>query len=118
MIEDKASGTQLIQDLIEDGEYAVKKYEPTMDKIMRMHSVTSVIENGFVHIPDKAPWLAEYLHELATFPKGKFDDQADSTSQALDWFKEYSMNSEYGVLEYYKREIAMMKIGRPSYNRY
>lgn len=118
LIEDKASGTQLIQDLIEDGEYAVKKYEPTMDKIMRMHSVTSVIENGFVHIPDKAPWLAEYLHELATFPKGKFDDQADSTSQALDWFKEYSMNSEYGVLEYYKREIAMMKIGRPSYNRY
>ena len=117
LIEDKASGTQLIQDLIEDGEYAVKKYESNMDKIMRMHSVTNVIENGFVHIPDKAPWLAEYLHELTTFPKGKFDDQADSTSQALDWFKEYSMNSEYGVLEYYKEEIAMMKIGRPTYNR-
>jgi predicted phage terminase large subunit-like protein len=118
LIEDKASGTQLIQDLIEDGEYAVKKYEPTMDKIMRMHSVTSVIENGFAHVPYKAPWLAEYLHELTTFPKGKFDDQADSTSQALDWFKEYSLNSEFGVLEYYKKEIAMMKIGRPSYNRY
>jgi|HubBroStandDraft_6_1064221.scaffolds.fasta_scaffold00472_18 predicted phage terminase large subunit-like protein len=118
LIEDKASGTQLIQELISDGEYAVKKYEPTMDKIMRLHSVTSTIENGFVHLPDKAPWLAEYLHELATFPKGKFDDQADSTSQALDWFKEYSMNSEFGVLEYYKNEIAMMKIGRPSYNRY
>jgi hypothetical protein len=27
-----------------------------------------------------------YLHELTTFPKGKHDDQADSTSQALDWF--------------------------------
>jgi predicted phage terminase large subunit-like protein len=118
LIEDKASGTQLIQDLIEDGEYAVKKYESNMDKIMRMHSVTNVIENGFVHILDKAPWLAEYLHELTTFPKGKFDDQADSTSQALDWFKEYSMNSEFGVLEYYKKEIAMMKIGRPTYNRY
>lgn len=28
-----------------------------------------------------------YLHELTTFPKGRFDDQCDSTSQALDWIK-------------------------------
>ena len=56
-----------------------------MEKVMRMHSVTSTIENGFVHIPEQAPWLAEYLHELAVFPNGRFDDQADSTSQALDW---------------------------------
>jgi predicted phage terminase large subunit-like protein len=59
---------------------------------MRMHSV--VVENGFAHVPDKAPWLAEYRHELTTFPKGKFDDQTDSTSQALDCFKQYSMDSE------------------------
>ena len=58
---------------------------------MRMHSVTSTIENGFVHLPEKAPWLGEYLHELATFPKGKYDDQADSTSQALEWFKQQYM---------------------------
>jgi len=32
-------------------------------------------------------------------------------SQAFDWFKEYSINSEYGALEYFKKEIAMMKIG-------
>jgi len=118
LIEDKASGTQLIQELISDGEHAVKKYEPKMAKIMRMHSVTSTIENGFAHIPDKAPWLAEYLHELTTFPKGKFDDQADSTSQALDWFKEYSMNSEYGLLELYKDEIAMLKLGNSCFRRF
>jgi predicted phage terminase large subunit-like protein len=83
-----ASGTQLIQDLVSEGMHAIKKYEPTMDKIMRMHSVTSTIENGFVHLPDKAAWLPEYLHELSSFPKGKYDNQADSTSQALDWFKQ------------------------------
>jgi len=54
---------------------------------MRLHSVTSTIENGFVYLPDKAEWLAEYLHEMTSFPKGKFDDQCDSTSQALDWIK-------------------------------
>ena len=44
-------------------------------------------ENGFVHLPETAPWLAEYLHELAVFPNGKHDDQADSTAQFLDWFR-------------------------------
>ena len=103
LIEDKASGTQLIQELVNEGEHAIKKYEPTMDKTMRMHSVTSTIENGFVHLPDKAAWLGEYMHELAGFPNGKYDDQADSTSQALDWFKQSSMDSQYGVLDLFQR---------------
>jgi hypothetical protein len=46
-----------------------------------------VIDNGFVRIPETAPWLAEYLHELTVFPNGKHDDQVDSTAQFLDWFK-------------------------------
>jgi hypothetical protein len=32
LIEDKASGTQLIQELIVEGCYAVTRYEPTLDK--------------------------------------------------------------------------------------
>jgi predicted phage terminase large subunit-like protein len=42
-----------------------------------------MIENGFVHIPESAPWLAEYLHEMTVFPNGKHDDQVDSTAQFL-----------------------------------
>ena len=80
-----------------------------MDKTMRMHSVTSTIENGFAHLPDKAAWLGEYLHELTSFPPGKHDDQADSTSQALDWFKQESRTRTYGLLEYYKREAERLK---------
>src|ERR1700739_1051033 len=87
LIEDKASGTQLIQELIADGCHGVTRYQPTCDKIMRLHAQTAVIENGFVHIPEAAPWLAEYLHQLTVFPNGKHDDQADSTAQFLDWFK-------------------------------
>ncbi len=106
LIEDRASGTQLIQELVSEGMYSIKSYEPAMDKIMRMHSVTSTIENGFVHLPDKACWLAEYIHELTVFPKGKNDDQADSTSQALDWFKN-SSGGVYGLLELWKQEKRM-----------
>jgi predicted phage terminase large subunit-like protein len=121
LIEDKASGTQLIQELLSEGMQAIKKYEPTMDKIMRLHSVTSTIENGFAHLPDKAAWLGEYLHELTSFPKGKYDDQADSTSQALDWFKQECMTPRYGLFEYWKQEAEKLKAGGranpPSFSR-
>jgi len=75
LIEDKASGTQLIQELVADGLHAVTRYQPQSDKVMRMHAQTAMIENGFVHLPMEAPWLAPYLHELAAFPKGRHDDQ-------------------------------------------
>jgi predicted phage terminase large subunit-like protein len=101
LIEDKASGTQLIQELIREGIGHVTRYEPTMDKIMRLHSVTSTIENGFVLVPTEADWLPIYLQELTTFPNGKHDDQADSTSQALDWARKGILT--FPVYEYMRR---------------
>ena len=67
------------------GLHAVTRYEPWGDKHMRLYAQTATIENGFVHLPKEAPWLAEYLHELTTFPSCKYDDQADSIAQALSW---------------------------------
>jgi hypothetical protein len=72
-----------------------KRYQPTTDKVMRLHAQTALIENCFVRIPEDAPWLAEYLHELTVFPKGKHDDQADSTAQFLDWYKNPGPNDGY-----------------------
>jgi predicted phage terminase large subunit-like protein len=102
VIEDKSSGTSLIQDLRADGVHAVARYEPKLEKVMRMSRVTSMIEGGFVHLPAQAHWLAEYLHELSVFPKGKYDDQVDSTSQALDWFKDGA--GEFGLLELWREQ--------------
>src|ERR1700692_2461692 len=85
-----------------------------MDKTMRMHSVTSTIENGFAHLPDKAAWLGEYLHEVTSFPKGKYDDQADSTSQGLDWFKQHCMTTVYVLYQYPKQEAEKMRAGEHS----
>jgi phage terminase large subunit-like protein len=95
VIEDKGSGTQLVQDLRADGVHGVARYEPKVDKVMRMHSVSSTIESGFVHIPDQAHWLPEFLHEMWSFPRGKYDDQVDSTSQALDWIKNGTLNNSW-----------------------
>jgi predicted phage terminase large subunit-like protein len=102
LIEDKASGTQLIQELIADGCHGVTRYQPTTDKIMRMHAQTAMIENGFVSIPQSAPWLAEYLHEMTVFPNGKHDDQVDSTAQFLEWFKTPFIGQN--IYELYQRD--------------
>jgi phage terminase large subunit-like protein len=51
LIEDKASGTQLIQELIKDGCHAVTRYQPTTDKVMRLHAPTALIENGLFASP-------------------------------------------------------------------
>ena len=51
LIEDKASGTQLIQELAREGLYAVTRYRPQSDKVMRMHAQTAMIENGLSGCP-------------------------------------------------------------------
>ena len=107
LIEDKASGTQLIQDLVADGVHGIKRYQSNLNKIMRMQSVTSTMENGFVYLPGSAHWLAEYQHELIVFPNGKYDDQVDSTSQALDWVKQPGPCE--GYVEFLKRDYEKQK---------
>jgi predicted phage terminase large subunit-like protein len=107
LIEDKASGTQLIQELIVDGCHGVTRYQPTIDKIMRLNAQTAMIENGFVYIPETAPWLAEYLHEMSVFPNGKHDDQVDSTAQFLDWFK--TPMPHWGLFELYRSRTEKSK---------
>lgn len=88
-IEDKASGTQLIQELkYEHVYYSIKAYEPPkLDKVMRLVSLTTLFEDGKVLLPKSAPWLSEYLLELTSFPGSKHDDQVDSTTQALEYLR-------------------------------
>ena len=73
-----------------------------------------------MHIPDTAPWLAAYLHELTSFPKGRHDDQVDSTAQMLDWFKQAGSGptSNAGIWHLYReqyeaQQAAASKPARP-----
>ena len=87
VIEDKASGTALIQELKAEGIYGVELYQPGpgSDKFMRLAGQAIKFEDGRVRLPEEAPWLDEYVRELTGFPGSKFDDQVDSTTQALDF---------------------------------
>ena len=101
LIEDKSSGTALIQDLRAAGVHNVESYKPKGDKIIRMHAQTATIKSGFVFVPEEAHWVDEYLNEMTSFHYGKHDDQVDSTSQFLDWARVI----EPPFLTYMRREV-------------
>ena len=88
VIEDKASGTQLLQDVRLEL-FGVHAYEPPSgaDKPTRLHMQTTMFEQGLVLLPESAPWLGDYVAELVGFPGTKFDDQVDSTTQALAYMR-------------------------------
>jgi predicted phage terminase large subunit-like protein len=110
LIEDQASGIQLIQELKEQSIYCVKAVKTQTDKVMRLKGQTARIENGEVLFPNEATWLDTYIAEMTVFPNGRNDDQVDSTSQALEWINTPTPNS--GLLEYYRQEAEKLKRGQ------
>ena len=85
LIEDKASGQSLIQDLRHNTQIPVYPVKANQDKRTRMSTASPLIEAGKVALPDRAPWLVRYETQMAQFPFGKEDDDVDSTSQFLNW---------------------------------
>lgn len=100
VIEDKASGTSLIQELKAEGICGVELYRPApgSDKYMRLAAQAITFDEGRVWLPERAPWLDDYVRELTGFPGSKFDDQVDSTTQALDFMRRYCQPTIYDVL--------------------
>lgn len=82
-IEDKASGTSLIQELERETRIAVKKIKADRDKIEYVHSITPLLEAGKVFIREGEDWTANFLRECEEFPFAEFDDQVDIMSKFL-----------------------------------
>jgi hypothetical protein len=87
---------------------------------LRCHPLPAAIGQGHAHAradrddrerfrppPQGSPLARPYLHELTAFPKGRHDDQVDSTAQTLDWFKRGSgPSSNAGIFELYRQRAA------------
>lgn len=82
MIEDKVSGTGLIQTLRREG-LPVIPVQRDKDKITRAHDIAPFVESGNVLLPADATWLSDFLEESASFPGGAHDDQLDPMFDAL-----------------------------------
>ena len=96
IIEDKSSGTSLIQQLKSEGSLYPIAFNPEGDKIMRMHAQSSKIQAGQVLLPREAPWLDTFLNEILAFPGSSHDDQVDSLSQFLKW----ANDQDRGIFQY------------------
>ncbi len=95
LIEDKASGQSLIQELKAHTKLPTIAVNPENDKLTRMSAQSAKFEAGKVFIPESAPWLPDFEKELFTFPLAEHDDQVDSTSQFLNWAAGNQQDYEY-----------------------
>jgi len=84
IIEDKASGISLIQELNRETKLPIKEIKVSSDKISRVHSITPIIESGKVELYTLMDNVNIFLNECEDFPNGEFDDMVDSFSQALE----------------------------------
>lgn len=88
-VEDKVSGTGLIQDLrIGDAQHAAIPVvgiprPPEKNKITRAYDVELHFESGLVRVPINAPWYPAWKAEMLSFPKAAHDDQVDPTLDAV-----------------------------------
>ncbi len=90
LLEDKASGQQLLQDARRETHLPVLALHPKGDKITRFAAVCAMIEAGKLVLPQQSPWLADFEAELFAFPAGAHDDQVDALGQYLDWKRRQS----------------------------
>lgn len=81
-IEDKVSGTGLIQTLQREG-VPVKGIQRSTDKVTRAMDVVPSIESGLVMLPQDAEWLSDFIKEASVFPNGAHDDQIDPMCDAV-----------------------------------
>ena len=83
LIEAKASGWSLIQELQRAG-IPITPFNPKKaDKKTRAHSVTPLFESGRVWYPSSKYWAEDVINQCAQFPSSNYDDLVDSTTQAL-----------------------------------
>jgi predicted phage terminase large subunit-like protein len=112
LIEAKATGTPLIQELRLKGIPALG-FSPGKgnDKVTRMHMVAPMFESGMVWAPEEA-FADEVIDEMAAFPFGEHDDFCDSATMALMRFRQggfLSLESDY------KDEAQFLNRGRVVY---
>ena len=92
MVEDKASGTGLIQDLKNGNKVLGRKPIPVegvqrdRDKLSRVKDIQGYIESGQVFIPADAPFVADFIAECEAFTADDthaHDDQIDPMVDAI-----------------------------------
>lgn len=98
LVEKKASGQSIIQDLQVAG-IPVRAYNPgRADKVTRAHMMAPILEMGVLYLlesfaePGKpVKWARPFVKELEDFPNGAHDDMTDTASQCIIYMRDANM---------------------------
>lgn len=85
-IEDKSSGTGLIQSIQRKRNIPIKGVQVDADKYTRVLGIQGFIESGYVFLPEGAEWVEDFLSECEKFTatdSHKHDDQVDTLTMAI-----------------------------------
>ena len=98
LVEKKASGQSLLQDLRMAG-IPVLEYSPDRDKEARAHASSALLEDGRIWFPSEKKWAKNLIDICAAFPAGDNDDIVDTCTQAWlrlrkGWFVTHSQDYE------------------------
>ena len=114
LVEAKASGQSLLQDLRLANVPAVAYNPGLADKVSRAHQAAPTLELGMVWVPEsgKLPgqhvtWANDFMKQLAKFPVAQHDDYVDTFTQAIIYLK----NDRWFELPFAKdRDEPMVKV--------
>ena len=95
LIEEKASGQSLIQDLGR-AHVQVRGYNPgKLDKTQRLHVVSNIVAAGRVYVPESTvnkgnirDWAEPFMREVCSFPHAAHDDYVDTLSMSLRYLRD------------------------------
>lgn len=101
-IEDKASGTGLIQSIRKDALCPVKAIQRDKDKYTRLMDTQGFMESGYIKLPSEAEFINDFLVEMeAINPEfNTHDDQLDPMMDAIT-----EMKGKAGILFHIPDEI-------------
>ena len=106
LVEDKADGRVLIMRL-QTQIPGIVAISPGKDKISRARATLPLWKAGNIVLPadSVASWVAEYVAEHVSFPRGANDDQVDTTTQMLNhWMPSVGLGG--------KRSVGYESVGR------
>jgi len=96
IVENKASGQSLVQDL-KLAKLPVLPFQPESDKVSRANATSIIVEKGRVWLPMTKKYAAELLQELLEFPKGAHDDAVDAFVMAMLYLRRrYELSQDLG----------------------
>lgn len=107
LVEDKASGQSLIQELKDDTLLPIVAIQKNIDKVSTANATTPIVESGRVFLPEGADWVPDFLMTMGQFPNGAHDDDNDAACQGLQYLAHGG--GKTGLLDFAEQELNDMQ---------